>query len=227
RADDAFPSIVEEALFVRARQIVEARSQHLSDEELLAALQALLSRKGVLSGFIIDECETMASSSAYRHRFGSLLRAYNLIGYEPDRDYRYIETNRSLRAAHPQFVDDISTGVHRSGGATRMDPATQLLTINGEFTASVVLARCLATQAGSPRWHVRLDAGLVPDLTIAVRMDELNKVARDYFILPSIDITPEKLRLSEQNGLGLDAYRFDSLDFFYSMARRARLSEVA
>ena len=31
----------------------------------------------------------MPASSAYRTRFGSLLRAYQLAGYRPDRDYRY------------------------------------------------------------------------------------------------------------------------------------------
>ena len=34
----------------------------------------------------------MPSSSTFRQRFGSLLRAYELVGYSPSRDYRYIET---------------------------------------------------------------------------------------------------------------------------------------
>jgi hypothetical protein len=40
-------------------------------------------------------------------------------------------------------------------------------------------------------------------------------------------MTADRLRLAEQNGLSLDAYRFDTLDFFFSMAGRARFSEVA
>jgi hypothetical protein len=58
-------------------------------------------------------------------------------------------------------------------------------------------------------------------------MDELNEAPRDYYLLPSIDMTLDRLRLAEQNGLSLDAYRFDTLDFFFSMAGRARFSEVA
>lgn len=226
RANDAFPAIVEEALFLRARQIVDARSQHLSDDDLLVKLRGLLQQKGVLSGFIIDECETMPSSGAYRHRFGSLLRAYQLIGYDPERDYRYIEINRRLRAAHPQFVADVISGIQTAGGRAEVDAATQLICVNDEFALSVVLARCSATVAGSLRWHVRLDAGLVPDVTIAVRMDEFNRRPQDYFLLPSLDITSEKLRLSEQNGLGLDAYRFDTLDYLFLMSRRAQLVEA-
>jgi len=48
----------------------------MSDAEMLAALQALLEHQGALSGLIIDEADETPSSSAYSHRFGSLLRAY-------------------------------------------------------------------------------------------------------------------------------------------------------
>ena len=49
----------------------------------------------------------MPSSSVYRHRFGSLVRAYQLIGYAPARDYRYIEINRALRDMHPSVIGKV------------------------------------------------------------------------------------------------------------------------
>jgi len=227
RAEGAYPAIVDEALFLRAREIVDARSRHLSDQDLLNALRALLASKGFLSGLIIDEHEDTPSSSAFRSRFGSLLRAYEMVGYQPDRDYRYIEINRKLREAHPQIVADVIAGIENAGGSAVQDPRTELLTVNGEFTVSLVLSRCFETAGGSLRWRIRLDTGLLPDLTIAIRMDELNAAPRDYYVLPSIDMTADRLRLAEQNGLSLDAYRFDTLDFFFSMAGRASFSEVA
>ena len=54
-----------------------------------------------------------------------------------------------------------------------------------------------------------------------------NQAPRDYFVLPSIDMTFGRLKLADQNGLALDAYRFDTLDFFYALASRARIAEVA
>ncbi|MBK1662847.1 recombinase family protein, partial [Paracraurococcus ruber] len=166
-------------------------------------------------------------SSIYRHRFGSLLRAYELIGYDPDRDYRYIEINRALRRAHPQIVADIVAGVQRAGGAAAQDPVSELLSINGEFTASVVIARSFKTSSGALRWRVRLDVGLVPDMTIAIRLDERNVAPLDYYVLPSIDMNTPRLKLAEQNGLSLDAYRFESLDFFFALAGRVRFAEAA
>ena len=125
------------------------------------------------------------------------------------------------------MVAEIIAGVTRHGGRAVQDPETDLLHVSDEFTVSIVLARCAATAAGSLRWRIRLDTGLVPDITIAVRMDEVNEAPRDYYVLPSIDMTLGKLKLAEQNGLALDAYRFDTLDFFYALASRARLAEVA
>jgi len=227
RAEGVYAGIVDKALFLRAREIVDARSRHFTDAELLEALRSILKVKGVLTGLIIDEQDSLPSSGAFRSRFGSLLRAYELIGYEPERDYRYVEINRALRLAHPGIVAQILDNIAERGGQALQDPQTDLIHINDEFSASVVLARCFETQGGSLRWRIRLDTGLVPDITIAVRMDELNEGPRDYYVLPSIDMTMSRLRLAEQNGLSLDAYRFDTLDQFYALVGRVRITEAA
>jgi hypothetical protein len=227
RADGAFEPVIDLALFSKVRQIIQERSRRLSDDDLLGMLQRLLERRGVLSGLVIDECEDMPSSSAYRSRFGSLLRAYQLVGYRPRRDYRYIEINRALRRLHSGVVDDVICGLRQAGGVVERDPVSELLTINGEFSASVVIARCRSTPGGALRWRIRLDTGLRPDVTVAVRMDEPNRHALDYYLLPRIDMTADQLRLAEENGLSLDAYRFETLDFLFSMAGRADLREAA
>jgi hypothetical protein len=38
-----------------------------------------------------------------------------------------------------------------------------------------------------------LDAGLWPDITVAVRMNELNREPLDYYLLPRIDMTAPRL----------------------------------
>jgi len=227
RADGVYPSIVDRALFERARTIIDQRGNHYTDEELLALLQAVLDEEGSLSGLIIDERDGMPSSSLYRNRFGSLLRAYSLIGYAPDRDYRYIEINRHIRQSVPKLLAEIVAGLENAGGSVVCDPVSELLLINREFTASIVLARSFETQTGSLRWQIRFDTGLAPDVTVAVRMNRSNDGCLDYYILPSIDMNSDRIRMLEDNGLSLDAYRFDSLDFLYSMAARTSFQEAA
>jgi DNA invertase Pin-like site-specific DNA recombinase len=227
RAEGAFEPIVDRSLFEAAQAIISERSHKLSNEEMLEVLQRLLQDRGYLSGLIIDETERLPSSSAYQSRFGSLLRAYELVGFAPDRDYRYIEINRALRRVHPNIVADVIAGIKHAGGSIKQDPATDLLTVNDEFTASIVVVRCRTTPAGSLRWQIRFDVGLWPDITVAVRMDEPNQSALDYYLLPRIDMTGPRLRLAEDNGISLDAYRFETLEAFFGLAARAELLEVA
>lgn len=226
RADGAFPAIVDRRIFDAAQTIIKARSIRLTDQELLDALRELCEKSGVISGITIDETEGMPSSSAYRSRFGSLLRAYELIGYRPRRDYRYIEINRALRARHPQVVAEVTRHLRLSGSNVVVDPVNDLLDVNGEFRASIVIARCHRTPAGSHRWRLRFDHGLMPDITIVVRMASNNVDALDYYLLPSIDLNRGKLKLCEENGLGIDAYRFDDLSEFYSFVSPVQLKEA-
>jgi hypothetical protein len=58
-------------------------------------------------------------------------------------------------------------------------------------------------------------------------MDSLNQGIRDYYLLPAIDLTWKNLRIAEENGLYLDAYRFDNLEYFTRMAERAVIEEAA
>jgi hypothetical protein len=194
---------------------------------MLDGLKVLYEARGYLSGLLIDEVESLPSSSAYRSRFGSLLRAYQLIGFMPVHDYRYVEINRELRIIHSDMIQNTIHEIERIGGTVIQDPATDLLMINSEFTTSLVIARCRETFAGSLRWHIRFDTQLFPDVTVVVRMEPDNRVRRDYFIFPMIDMALPRLRLTQYIGIGLDAYRFESMEQLFEMAARAKLMEVA
>lgn len=227
RADNVFEPIVDQHTFDQARVIIQTRSQKLSDDEMLELLRSIYEKNGRLTGLIIDEANDSPSSSAFQSRFGSLLRAYTLVGYAPDHDYRYIDINRSLRRLHPVILQDIVAGIADSGATVSQDAATDLLHINGEFTAAVVISRCKLTIGGSARWKIRLDEALKPDITIAVRMDEENQKPHDYYLLPRLDMREAILRMAEHNGRSLDAYRCESLERFYSLTARARLMRAA
>lgn len=227
RADGAFEGIVSADLFNTAQAIIRQRSARLTDEQMLELLAGILKLNGFLSGLIIDETEDCPSSSSFRSRFGSLLRAYALVGFAPDHDYRYLETNRKLREMYPGIIQTVLDGIGDAGGTATRDPSTDLLTINREFTASLVIVRCFQTSAGSLRWKLRLDTALRPNLTIAIRMADGNEVPKDYYLLPRLDMRDAVLRLAEYNGLSLDAYRFDTLASFYRMAARSKFREAA
>jgi DNA invertase Pin-like site-specific DNA recombinase len=227
RCNAAFEPLITVEDFSSATEIIQERSRKLSDEELLTHLRALLEHRGRLSALIIDEVEDMPSSFVYKHRFGSLVRAYTLVGYIPERNYEYIEINRRLRKLHESTVSDVIQQISDLGGQVSQDRETDLLTINNEFTASVVLARCRSTEAGAYRWRILFDTELAPDITVGVRMVASNDAILDYYLFPSLDMSLPKLLLAETNSVRLNTYRFDTLAYFFGMTRRTRIPEVA
>jgi hypothetical protein len=149
-----------------------------------------------------------------------------LIGFTPERDYRYIEINRALRRMYPGLIASTIGGIATIGGTVRQDRDTDLLEVNDEFTASLCLVRSQETSSGTYRWHIRFDTGLRPDITVAIRMNQMNAGILDYYLLPRFDMEAPKLRLAEDNGAGLDAFRFEALDPLFELAARSQLMEV-
>lgn len=227
KKDSAFESIVPPEVFYTAQGIIRARSHRYSNEELIERLRTLFQNRGFLSGLIIDETDGMPSTSIYSHRFGSLIRAYHMVGFTPDRDYRYLETNKFLRRFHPEIVNQTESQIAMLGGLVRRDPATDLLRVNDEFSISLVLARCRIPQSGRLHWKVRFDTSLAPDITVAVRLNQTNQAALDYYLLPRLDFGQPRICLAERNPIEFESYRFDSLDYLYGMAERTRLRRVA
>jgi Site-specific recombinases, DNA invertase Pin homologs len=227
KKEGAFEPIVPTDVFYTAQGILKARAHRYTNEELIERLRILYQNRGFLSGLIIDETEGMPSTSIYSHRFGSLVRAYQLVGFTPDRDYRYLETNKFLRRFHPEIVKQTESQIASLGGIVRRDPATDLLRVNDEFTLSLVLARCQTPESGRHHWKVRFDTSLAPDITVAVRLDQANVAALDYYLLPRLDFGQSRISLAERNPAEFESYRFDSLDYLYGMAERARLRRAA
>jgi hypothetical protein len=168
----------------------------------------------------------LPSSTAFSHRFGTLINAYRLIGYDPGIDFSFIEENRRLRKRHPEIVAEVVQKITALGAHAAWDKETELLDVNHEMRVSIVLCRHTMTGGGASRWLIRLDAGMKPDITVAVRMDAMNEGIRDYYVLPAIDMTWENLRVAEANGIYLDTYRCDTLDYFFGMAERVNLEEA-
>jgi len=227
RKDNAFEAIVGPDQFTRAQQIIQTRSRHFTDDELLEQLRELFRRHGTLSGILIDETEEMPSSSTYRSRFSTLGRAYTLVGFTPSRDFAFIELNRNLRRTYQEHCEALLIKLRESGASVRQDSITDLWIVNEEFSLSLVVARCQPTAAGSTRWNIRFDASLRPDVTIAVRLDSDNQSVRDYYMFPGTDLFTTKLRLQRDNGVLIDLYRFDDLRFLMGLAERRQIERVA
>jgi hypothetical protein len=64
---------------------------------------------------------------------------------------------------------------------------------------------------------------VMPDITILARMDSANSMISDFYLLPMMDISESKLLLCETNGVYLDTYQFNDLEYFTKLAAREKL----
>lgn len=221
RKEGAFEGIVPLEVFMTAQEIITARSARPSDEELLDHLKRLYAEAGQLSGMLIDQDPDMPSSATYRGRFGSLTRAYEMIGYRTERDRERIALNKRLREMHPEIIARTEAAIADVGGSVTRDTRTDLLSINDELVVSLVLARCQPQADGRLRWRIRFDPmRYQADVTLAVRLDAMNQGELDYYLLPWIDLPRQEIRLCNRTAIAFEAFRFDDLGFFYGMAER-------
>ena len=216
------------ATFKAAQEILAERSKKLTDAELLDHLKALYAECGRLSGFIIDQAPALPSAATYIQLFGSLTRAYELVGYQSPRSTEFLEINRRLRQLHPEVVSRTEHTIAELGGHITRDPKTDLLTLNDELVINLVLARCQTAANGHQRWRIRFDPASLfakghPDITVAIRLDAANTSELDYYLLPRLDLPDQEIRVSNKNSADFECFRFDDLNFFYGMSERERL----
>lgn len=228
RKDQAFEAIVPLDMFYTAQGIIRERSRKYTDEELLDLLRTLYQKHGFLSGLIINESENTPTTGVYSNRFGSLLRAYELIGFKPERDYNYLEINKFLRKLHPEITEQVIGEMSKLNGAfIQRDPINDLISINGEVSISIVLTRSHQLSSGKYRWKVRFDTILNPDITVVVRLDYSNTAIKDYYLLPRLDFMCQKINIGEFNPIELESFRFENLNYLFGMAERIKWKNTA
>jgi hypothetical protein len=91
----------------------------------------------------------------------------------------------------------------------------------------VVVARCRKRHSGRKNWLIRLEQSRDTDITIVARLEHDNQAILDYYLLPRGDELSERIRIESENPLALDVYRFDTLEFLYSLSRRVVVGEAA
>ncbi|MGA8409033.1 MAG: recombinase family protein [Candidatus Acidiferrales bacterium] len=195
----AFEPIVDSVTFEAAQKVLRERTFQKSDEEVLDDLRRLLATSGRLTLELIQNTDGMPSPSTYRKRFGSLRRAYELIGYGcserfelVDSRYRIMTLRDKLFARISElFSSDVSI-VRRSGrwrGRLRFSNGT---------VVSVMIGRAIRVWKETIRWQIDPhphERGLV---ALLARLKEGNGGFLDYHVLPRMEGgTRFRLRLKD------------------------------
>ncbi len=184
----AFEPVVGESTFLAAQQILVGRTFNKSNEELLESLRALLARKGRLSLRLVKESPDMPSPSTYRLRFGSLRKAYELIGYGRADQFGPIDLRRRTQALREEVMAKIATmfpgqvSIVRHGGRWR-----SRLRLRGGLIVSVLVARSVRAWKNTFCWQIDPVRHERKYVMLLARLDKENRSVLDFHVMPSID----------------------------------------
>jgi DNA invertase Pin-like site-specific DNA recombinase len=222
RSDNAFKRIIAPELFAEAQKRIVESQYRLSDQELLDRLLALWRKKGHLSVKIITSAKGMPSASCYNLRFGSLVTAYQMIGFETDPKYDYKKTKAKVETIIDSLVNDVVSNVERLGGSVSYFRELHLLTINARLTVAIGVATCVSDgTVGARRWQLRKFKYARADLSLVLKMNESNTKIQAYYLIPTANLPVRmnyKLRMASR--VFSEEYRQESLGAFYRMWTR-------
>ncbi|MCA1512177.1 recombinase family protein [Bradyrhizobium sp. NBAIM01] len=193
RKEGTLEPMVPRDVFDNAQRIIERRVRlKLSSDMLLKKLRVLQLRLGTLSADAINRAKGVPCASIYERRFGSLRKAYALIGFDPPGDYSYLDTRGDRVSLIHQLAARIAAGVPNVGSNLIAERTGGCLAAKDGSFISLRVARCWQHPQRHCRvWTLRRSSNQRPGIAVVVRLDEQNKEPVDY-ILTSRDRIPER-----------------------------------
>ncbi|MGE4059968.1 MAG: recombinase family protein [Sphingomonadales bacterium] len=222
----AYQQLIEPALQEAAKARLFRRLPY-TDDEMLAMLASFAREAGNLTRTMIDEARSLPSAHAYTQRFGSLLEAYERIGYRPRYNYRAVGMRRFCRAVAEKLANDICSMAEKLGASVVRTDQWWLLDCQGEMRVSVTAVCCLPIESGSLRWYVYSPKILDGDVTVIVRLTEKDRDRLDYYIIPRTGIVRFPFIIKGRNDTWAEPYRSDNLDPLASLIARVPLMRAA
>jgi hypothetical protein len=194
---NAFPAIVSQEVFDRTQDKLRDMVIRRSKDRLLAELRDYLSKYGAPLPHRTSASAGMASASTYVKRFGSMMRAYELIGHV---GFRYnmasLQGRRQVATLRSQVVDEIKRGLTDTGAKFRSDGRMVEVRGCGRFLPQV--AKCFTTPNGHLRWKVRTWPRKTRHALAVIRLQPDNSSVRDFVLLHRVPKVARDFTLSDE-----------------------------
>lgn len=187
RGAAAIEPIVDAGIFARAQKLLAERRLEIAEDEMLLRLRLTLRRRGKLNSRIINGTLGLNHVSSYVKHFGSLRKAYALIGYVSPRDCDWIDARDFWAAEQARHVNYLAEVLRTDLGLQAdLVPDGIGLDVGGERVVSFLVARRLAHrgEGRAPQWKAyrrQISSGLLA----VMRLDATNRAIQDYVLLPA------------------------------------------
>jgi DNA invertase Pin-like site-specific DNA recombinase/DNA-binding winged helix-turn-helix (wHTH) protein len=219
----AFVPIVSQETFDRVQKSIKKRGSRpeRSDEYFIRGMKKVLTREGRLTKRILEEQFTF--SHEYYKRFGSVRKAYELVGFlPPPATIKLINTQSRVRSLRnelyvrlKQLFPDRVRFISLPGQQFR-----QILEIDGRLRVSSYLCRAVDnTRSGKPGWLLRVRP-LERDLMVLIcTIDQSHSELLDFYLFSPFGDTIPRYRVLREDGFLLSAERkLGKLDEFCEKA---------
>lgn len=222
----AFEPIVDREIFAATQRVLHERTFYRSNEELLDRLRSLLKREGSLTGHRIDTSREVPAVRTFIGRFGSMKRAYDLIGYAypehplslPSVRKLMWKTRRRNERLRQRLLSSICKLFPGEIAVRRKEPfGRPVLCFQDGLRVVAVIVPSLKTHLGKIRWTVPALHASGSHVTLLCRCDAMGDAFQDLYLIPSVD-KPGFVRIKEDDSLLAKGKRLEHLSHLKRLA---------
>jgi hypothetical protein len=225
RARGAFEPIIEEQVFIAAQARLAINLHHFTRFELLDHLTAVWCRHGRLSAWQLNHAPMCPGHTTFRRLFGSLLEAFELVGY------RHCSRRPVYSSIERAVAEDIIEAVRAGGGVAEQAGRwgrQNSLVVDGEITISIHLAHGrYKNSRGRSRWKIPYGARHPSDITVLAPFDEKRHRILHYYLVPGFLLANPRPFLFDANPIELEAFKSATLKPLIDLLRREAVGSGA
>jgi hypothetical protein len=226
----AIAAIISARQFQKAQVRLALLRPKYTDDQLLDQLRQLWKKKGTLSARLIGERKGGPGICMYTNRFGSLDKAFALVGFNHSFDYnRAAELRRQLRNIERGLRSRIVAQLQARGVSVWEHRRSHVLTLNGEVTVGVKVIHHINWNAKWERigWHFKISFRKGIQILILACLDSRNQEIVAQYIVPKLTQLEGLYWSSVGKGrVFLEACRCDTLEAFFDSVSRCPIQEV-
>lgn len=178
----AWKPIISSRTFSKAQERIASFTCNKTEAAMIQELRNLLNQHGKLTIQIVDKGEC-SSASAYRARFGSLRKAYDMAGYKPRRDFTTMDFAKTWGAVKASVLEQL-LAILRASGQQRFIGSVH----NHGFTfhkrpVLIMFARSVVV-GGGEKWVRVRPKQLRECLQVLVRLGADQSTVLDFIVVP-------------------------------------------
>jgi DNA invertase Pin-like site-specific DNA recombinase len=217
----ASPPLVDIETFEAAQEVFRNRHWNLSNEQILEALRSVLTEKGTLSASAIRGVPLTLAREGYARRFGSLTRAFELVGYDSSHKDTIVHRTE-IRKIRSDLMESLARLFNGEVSIQNRGPIHRnYLCLKDGTKISVRACRRVRSVFNGPTWilqPVKREGRMV---TLLALVNEDNTAFALVHVLPPI-ANRGQVRITRNHSWLRKGVRLDDLAFFREAVKQIK-----